>query len=104
MLYSTGSGVRRVHVVLSWLRMKLFVCVHVCILYRHDCLLAFAMFMSMSVDLRVMSYAYVVSFTAACGVGMSDVYMLNSVCDITPPCGMPVLNWRCDDVLFLNVV
>ena len=31
-LYSAGSGVKRVHVVLSVLRMRLFVCVHVCIL------------------------------------------------------------------------
>ena len=35
-LYSTGSGVKRVHVVLSGLRMRLFVCVHVCILCRYD--------------------------------------------------------------------
>ena len=31
MLYSAGSGVNRVHTVLSGLRMRLFVCVHVCI-------------------------------------------------------------------------
>ena len=37
-------------------------------------------------------------------LGVSYVYMLNSVCDRTPPCGTPVLNWRCVDVLFLNVV
>ena len=30
-LYSSGSGVKRVHVVLSGLRMRLFVRVHVCI-------------------------------------------------------------------------
>ena len=30
-LYSAGSGVKRVHVVLSGLRMRLFVCVHVCL-------------------------------------------------------------------------
>ena len=35
---------------------------------------------------------------------VSDVYMLKSVCDNTPPCGTPFLNWRCVDVLFLNVV
>ena len=44
------------------------------------------------------------SFTGACGVGVSDVYMLNSVGDRTQPCGTPVLNWRCVDLLFLNVV
>ena len=30
-LYSAGSGVKRVHVVLSGLRMRLFVRIHVCI-------------------------------------------------------------------------
>ena len=35
-LYSVGSGVKRVHVVLSGLRMRLFVCVHVCISCRYD--------------------------------------------------------------------
>ena len=48
----------------------------------------------------VMSYAYVVSFT---GVGMSDAYMLKRMGDQTPPCGIPLLNWRYE-VLFLNVV
>ena len=32
------------------------------------------------------------------------MYMLKSVGDRTPPCGTPYLNWRCVDVLFLNVV
>ena len=32
------------------------------------------------------------------------MYMLKSVRDSTPPCGTPFLNWRCVDVLFLNVV
>ena len=65
----------------------------------------FAMFMSLCVDvMEVMSSAYVVSFTGACGVGVSDVYMLKSVGDRTPPCGTPFLNWRCVYVLFLNVV
>ena len=35
-LYSDGYGVKRVHVVLSGLRMRLFVCVHVCISCRYD--------------------------------------------------------------------
>ena len=67
-LYSAGSGVKRVHVV--GLRMRLF---------------SFAMFMSLCVDVMVtvMASAYVVSFTGACGVGVSDVYMLKSVGDST---------------------
>ena len=32
------------------------------------------------------------------------MYMLKKVGDNMPPCGTPFLNWRCDDVLFLNVV
>ena len=32
------------------------------------------------------------------------MYMLNSVGDMTPPCGTPVSNWHCVDVLFLNLV
>ena len=31
------------------------------------------------------------------------MYMLKSVGDSTPPCGTLFLNWRCVDVLFLNV-
>ena len=35
-LYSAGSGGKRVHVVLSGLRMRLFVCFHVCISCKYD--------------------------------------------------------------------
>ena len=104
MLYFAGSGVKRVHVVLSGLRMKLFVCLHVCISCRYDWMFAFVMFMSLCVDIIMMSSAYIVSFTGACGVGVSDMYMLKSVGDRTSPCGTPFLNWRCVDVLVLNVV
>ena len=39
----------------------------------------------------VMSSAYVISFTLLCGsVGMSDVYILNSVGESIPPFGTPV--------------
>ena len=62
------------------------------------------MFLSMCVDVMVMSFTYALSFTGACGVGVVDVYMLNNVGDRTPPCGTSVLNWCCVDVLFLNVV
>ena len=46
-LYSTRSGVKRVHVVLSGLIMRLFVCVYLCISCRFDWMFAFAMFMSL---------------------------------------------------------
>ena len=32
------------------------------------------------------------------------MYILKNVGDMTPPCGTPVLNCRCVDVLFLNNV
>ena len=32
------------------------------------------------------------------------MYILKSVGDRKPPCGTPFLNWRCVDVVFLNVV
>ena len=70
----------------------------------YEWMFAFAMFMSLCVDVMVVSSAYVISFTGACGVGVSDVYMLKSVGDSTPHCGTPFLNWRCVDVLFLDVV
>ena len=35
-LYYTGSGVKRVHVVLSGLGTRMFLCVHVCISCRYD--------------------------------------------------------------------
>ena len=94
------AGVKRVHVVLSGLRMRIFVCVYVCISCRYDGMFSFAMFMSLCVDFMVMSSAYVVSFTGACDVGRSDVYMLNSVGDRTSPCETQVLNWCCVDVCF----
>ena len=53
-LYSAGSGVRRVHVVLYGLRMTLFVRVHVCISCRYDWMFTLAMFMSLCVDVMVM--------------------------------------------------
>ena len=58
---------------------------------------ALAMFISLCVDVMEMSSAYVVIFTGACGVGVSDVYMLKSVGDSTVPRGTPFLNWRCVD-------
>ena len=37
------------------------------------------MFMLLCVDVIVISSVYVLSFTGACGVGVSDMYMLNNV-------------------------
>ena len=65
----------------------------------------FAILMSLCIDVMVMSSAQVVvRFTGACGIEVSVVYMLNNVGVRTLPCGPPVFNWRCVDVLFVNVL
>ena len=43
-------------------------------------------------------------FYGACGIGVSDVYMLKSVGDRTSSSGTQFFTWRYVDVLFLNVV
>ena len=53
--------------------------------------------------LFVRSLAYLMSCVCLGGVGMSEVYMLESAGERTRPCGTPVLNWRCVDVVLLNV-
>ena len=87
-----GPGAKRVHAVLPGLRMRLSVRVHACISCRHDWMFASDMSMSLCVDATVMPSAHAVSLTGACGAGVSDVYMLKSVCDSTPPCGTPPLS------------
>ena len=61
---------------------------------------ALAMFMSLCVDVMVMSSVLLVPVV----LGVSDGYMLKSVGDSMPSYGTAFLNWRCIDVLFLNVV
>ena len=72
MLYSAGSGVSSVHVVLSVLRSRSLSFVHLSTSCRY-CMLAFAMFMSVCGAVIVMSSAYVVSCTESGGSGMSEV-------------------------------
>ena len=67
-------------------------------------MLIFAMFMSACGAVIVMSSAYVVSCTESGGSGMSEMYMLKSMGERTPPCGTPDLNLRLVDEWFLNVV
>ena len=50
-------GVKIVRVVLYRLGMRLFVLIHVCISCRYDWMFDFAMFMSLCVDVMVMSSA-----------------------------------------------
>ena len=49
-----------------------------------------------------MSSAYVNGFILFGGVGISDVYRLNSVGESTPPCGTPV--YCCFDFVLLYAV
>ena len=56
-LYSAGSGVKRVHAVLCWLGMRPFVRVRICISCRYDWMFTLAMFMSLCVDVMVMTSA-----------------------------------------------
>ena len=56
-LYSSGSGVKSLLVVLSGLSMRLLSVSIVCISCRYDWMFAFAMFMSLCVDVMVMSSA-----------------------------------------------
>ena len=55
LLYSARSGVKRVHAVLSGLRMRSFACVHICISCRYNWMFGFTMCMSVCVDVTVMS-------------------------------------------------
>ncbi len=98
-LYCAGSGVSSVAVVLSAFSVSWLFCVHVCMSCRYGCMLFCAVFMLRCVLCIVMSSAYMVVRTLGGGVGMSCMYMLNSVGDRTPPWGTPVLMMRCFDCL-----
>ena len=52
-------------------------------------MLDFTMFMSVCGAVIVMSSAYVVCCTESGGRGVSEVYMLKSIFERTPPCGTP---------------
>ena len=87
--YSDGSGVKRVHGVLSGLRMRFFVCVHVCIFCRYDWMIAVAIFMSLCVDVIHIGrefYLCLWCWEFACGMYLSfwDVVFVcieNDVCE-----------------------
>ena len=72
-------------------RVRLFCLVHLNMSCRYECTCCLAVFMFMRGERIVMSSAYVISFILLFGgVGMSDVHILNSVGESTPPCGTPV--------------
>ena len=74
MLYSAGSGMSSVQVVLSVLRSRSLSFVHLSVSCGKGCMLTFAMFMSACGTVIVMSSAYAVSCTESDGSGMSEVY------------------------------
>ena len=84
-LYSAGSGVKRVLVVLSGLRWSWFFCVHEAISCKYGCSFACAICLFVSVDVIVMSSAKTVMLMLGGGDGMSEVYMLKRVGESTPP-------------------
>ena len=67
LLYSAGSGVNRVQVVLSGLIMRLLCC---CVqsLCKYGCMYFLAALMLVCVDVVVMSSAYNITCTGAVGV------------------------------------
>ena len=75
LIYSAGSGVNRVQVVLSGFSMRLFCFVQAKTFCRYGCIYFLAVLVCVDV--------------CVCG-GKSEV--LNSVGERTPPCGTPVLN------------
>ena len=57
LVYSAGSGVNRVEVVLSGFSMRLFCFVQAKTLCRYGCLYLLAAFVLVSVDMMVMSFS-----------------------------------------------
>ena len=72
-LYSAGSGVNRVQVVLSGLIMRSLCCVQSKTLCKYGCMYFLAALMLVCVDVIVMSSAYNITCTGAVGVGISSV-------------------------------
>lgn len=104
LLYSAGSGVYSVAVDLSGFSLRLFCVVQACIVSRYGFIFSLAVFMFLCVVCIVRSSAYMVIVVFCGGCGRSEVYMLKSIGDRTPPCGTPVLNVFCLERVFLYSV
>ena len=76
---SAGCGVNSIVCVLEGLRIRLFCLVQLNMSCRYEFTCCLAVFMFVGVERIVMSSAYVISFILFGGVGISDVYILNSV-------------------------
>ena len=73
LVYSAGSGVKRVQVVLSGFSKRLFCFVQAKTLYRYGCMYFLAALVLVCVDVIVLSSAYAVTCTGALGGGESEV-------------------------------
>ena len=72
---------------------------------RYECACCLAVFMFVWVERIVISSAYVISFILLFGgVRISDVNILNSVGESTPPCGTLVFIVACFDFVLLYIV
>ena len=88
-LYSAGSGVKSVVVVLDALRVSWFCLVQLYISCRYGCTCCCAMCGFVCVDKIIVSSAYVtVVMLGDVGVGRSAVYMLKSVVRVPLPVGL----------------
>ena len=100
-LYSAGSGVNSVVVVLPALSVSWFCLVHSCICCKYCCTCCCAVCGFWCDVSIVMSSAYVMVCTCGGGRGRSAMYMLNSEGESTPPCGTPVFMLRREDLVLL---
>ena len=102
---SAGCGVNSIVCVFEGFRIILFCLVQLNMPCRCECTFCLAVFMFVWVERSVMSSAYVINFILLFGrVGISDVYILNSVGESSASCGTPVFIVACFDFVFLYIV
>ena len=102
---SARCGVSSIVCVFEWFSIRLFCLVMLNMSCRHECTCCLTVFMFGWVKRIVMSSAYVTSFILLFGgVGLCDVYILNSFEESTPPCGTPVFIVACFDFVLLYSV
>ena len=102
---SAGCGVNSIVCVFEGFTIRLFCLVQLNMSCRYECTCCVAVFMFVWVERTVISSAYVICLLLLFGgVGMSDVYTLNSVGESTPSCRNPVCFVACFDFVLLYSV
>ena len=102
---SSGWGVNIIVCVFEGLRIRICCLVQLNMSWRYKCTCCLAVFMFVWVERIVMSSSYVISFILLFGgVELSDVYILNSVGESTPPCVTPVFIVACFGLVLLYSV